>query len=56
MLKRQINFYMGALLITVVGAVATIVITRTAAEADSFVYTGEYFEPADGTAEGFRPR
>ena len=50
MLKRQVNFYMGALLITVVGAAATLAIVRTAAQVDAFVYTDDYFGPAYGDA------
>lgn len=48
MLKRQINIYIGALLITVIGACATFTITRVAAETHSFVYTDTYFAPTGG--------
>jgi hypothetical protein len=44
-MKRPINFYIGALLITIVGAVATIAITKVAAKADSYVYNDAYFAP-----------
>ncbi|HEY0010603.1 MAG TPA: hypothetical protein VGB97_01660 [Candidatus Paceibacterota bacterium] len=39
MLRRKINFYIGALVITVCGAFATLLITKTAGEAGSYDYT-----------------
>lgn len=49
--NRQVNFYISALLITVVGTLATVVITRTASEADAFGYTDRYFAPERGDAK-----
>jgi hypothetical protein len=41
-MHRQVNFYIGALMITVCGAVATLAITRTAAEVESLASTEIY--------------
>jgi hypothetical protein len=49
MLNRRINFYMGAFLITVIGAAATLTITRVAAEADSYGYADPNFELTSDT-------
>lgn len=38
MLRRKINFSIGALIITVVGAGASLIIINTAAQADQFGY------------------
>ena len=44
-MHRAVNFYIGALLITVVGAIATQLIVRTASEAEAVGYPDEYAIP-----------
>lgn len=50
MRNRTVNLYIGALIITIVGSLATLMIVHVAVTTTSFNYTPQYFAPERGDA------